>query len=108
MIQPWVGRSYEEGIQGKRLLLLGESNYHRTDVPDADYSKIVCENVDECAIKGRVRFFTKAAKLVLMGSGLKRISRDDIVDLWHRVLFTNYVQKVFTNDRMRPSEDDWT
>ncbi|HZX94569.1 MAG TPA: hypothetical protein VFE90_08630, partial [Myxococcales bacterium] len=54
-----------------------ESNYHRADVPDADYSNIVCENVDECAINERVRFFTKAAKLVLMAAGVQRGARDD-------------------------------
>jgi len=46
-------------------------------VPDADYSNIVCENVDECAINERVRFFTKAAKLVLMAAGVQRGARDD-------------------------------
>lgn len=107
-IRPWVGKHYAEGVHGKRLLLLGESNYHRADVLDDDYSNIVCENVQACAIEGRVRFFTKAAKLVLMASGMTDISRESIVDLWHRVLFTNYVQKVFKSDRVRPEKEDWT
>lgn len=46
-------------------------------MPDADYSNIVCENVDECAINERVRLFTKAAKLVLMAAGVQRVARDD-------------------------------
>lgn len=108
MIRPWVGTNYEQGIDGKRVLLLGESNYDKATVRDADYSDIVCENVRDCAINGRVRFFTKTAKLVLKAAGRERISRDDIIDLWQRVLFTNYVPTVFASDRVRPSEDDWS
>jgi hypothetical protein len=107
VIRPWVGCPYGASVNGKRVLLLGESNYHKAGVPDANYASIVCENVTECAINGRVRFFTKAAKLVLMASGAQRVARADIVDLWQRVVFTNYVQRVFTSDRIRPSGDDW-
>src|SRR4051794_2363590 len=106
-IRPWVGRNYSEGVDGKRVFLLGESNYHRTDKPDDDYSNIVCENVRDCAINGRVRFFTKAAKVVLMAAGASRVSREQVVDLWNRVVFTNYIQNVFNSDRVRPSPEDW-
>ena len=88
-------------------MLLGESNYHKTDKPEGDYSDIICENVKECAINGRVRFFTKVAKVVLMASGASSVSRDQVVDLWNRVIFTNYIQKVFKSDRVRPSAEDW-
>jgi hypothetical protein len=106
-IRPWVGRSYAEGVLGKRVFLLGESNYHKTDKRDDDYSNIVCENIEACAINGRARFFTKAAKVVLMAAGIRQVSREQVVDLWHRVAFTNYVQKVFESDRVRPSPEDW-
>lgn len=107
-IRPWVGSNYQEGVRGRRVLLLGESNYDKAKVRETDYSNIVCENVQDCAINGRVRFFTKTAKLVLTAAGRERVSRGDIVDLWQRVLFTNYVPTVFTSDRMRPNEDDWS
>jgi hypothetical protein len=106
-IRPWVGDHYADGVGGTRVLLLGESNYHKTDKPDDDYSNIICENVEECAINGRVRFFTKVAKVVLMASGASGVSRDQVVDLWNRVIFTNYIQKVFKSDRVRPSAEDW-
>lgn len=106
-IRPWVGRNYADGVRGKRVLLLGESSYHKTDNPDDDYSNIICENVEECAIKGRVRFFTKVAKVVLMAAGAGPVSREQVVDLWHRVIFTNYIEKVLKSDRVRPAPEDW-
>jgi hypothetical protein len=106
-IRPWVGNHYADGVLGKRVLLLGESNYDKAAKPQSDYSDILCENVRDCVFNGRVGFFTKAAKLVLMGTGATHISRQQVLDFWDRVLFTNYIQRVFRSDRARPSPEDW-
>lgn len=106
MIQPWVGEHYSEGVLGRRVLLLGESNYSKE--PGDDYTEIIRENVQDCVFKGSVRFFTKVAKLLLLATGASRVTRDQVRDLWHHVAFTNYIQKVYQSDRVRPSPDDWT
>jgi hypothetical protein len=107
VIRPWVGRNYPESVSGNRVLLLGESNYDKSDEPETDYSNIVCENVEQCAINGRVRFFTKTAKLMLMAEGASLVSREQCVALWNRVAFNNYVPTVFKSNRVRPSPEDW-
>jgi hypothetical protein len=94
-------------VLGKRVLLLGESNYDPSDTPTDD-PNIVRENVENCVFKGSVRFFTKAAKLVLMAAESTSGSREQVHDLWHRVAFTNYVQRVLRRARERPLPDDWT
>jgi hypothetical protein len=106
-IRPWVGRKYDEGVGGKRVLLLGESNYDPSPEPTAQDPNILLDNVKHCVFEGSVPFFTKAAKLVLMASGSTRISRDDIRDLWTRVAFSNYVQRILRRARERPSPEDW-
>jgi hypothetical protein len=109
MIQPWVGEHYSGGVLGACILLLGESNYHKTNTPDADYSQVVRDNVLDCVFKGNgsVAFFTKAAKIVLMAAGVEAISQREVRDLWNRIAFTNYVQKVLPGSRVRPAPEDW-
>ena len=107
LIQPWVGKHYEDGVLGKRVLLLGESNYDKSETPADDYSGIVRENVEDCVFKGSARFFTKVARIVLMATGAGHSSRDEVRGLWQHVAFTNYIQKIFRSDRVRPSDDDW-
>lgn len=106
MIQPWVGEHYADGVLGHRVLLLGESNYSKE--PADDYTEIIRENVQDCVFKGTVRFFTKVATVLLLATGASRVTREQVRELWQHVAFTNYVQKVFHSDRVRPSADDWT
>ena len=106
-IRPWVGEHYERGIHGRRLLLLGESSYHRSAQRDEDYSNIICENVQDCVFNGSVPFFTKVAKILAMSSGATAFSQDGVRDVWRHIAFTNYIQTVLYDARQEPTEADW-
>lgn len=103
MIRPWVGHSYASGVCGRRLLLLGESNY----CSEGDSTDIVRENVRTWILDRPVTFFTKAARLVLKAADAPHSTREQIRDLWQRIAFTNYVQRVLHEPRQRPSREDW-
>lgn len=102
----WVGPKYEiGGINGRKVLVLGESHYG--DEGD-EYEEFTAEVVEKWAINERLAFFTKIAKSVLLMPKEKYLSDDCKADFWESVAFYNYVQK-FAGDgpRQRPAEDLW-
>ncbi len=108
-ISPWVGDLYRsEGLFGCRVLLLGESNYDPArSSSDTDYANIVIENVQSCVFNGRVTFFTKAARLLLMVNEVTDMSAERVRDVWKRVAFHNLIQHVFSGPRIRPLPKMW-
>jgi hypothetical protein len=94
--QPHVGRHYWNGIDGLRVLILGESHY-RENGKDLypRYTQDVVRERKECG--NTQRFFGKIADL--FGSG------DD--KFWGRVAFYNYIQSSLLAARQRPDPRMW-
>lgn len=105
--RPWIGPKYqEEGLNGLKLLILGESHYGRIGEENVT---MTCDIVRELGQKKRHRFFTTTAKLVL-GLGRQYISNSERSDFWDRVSFSNYIQSFVAKDaveRARPTEKMW-
>jgi hypothetical protein len=107
---PWIGDRYQsEGLNGLRLLILGESQYDtdedqpRPGLPteNAETQKIV----QRLAIDKNTSFFTKITKLV---RGYRHdFSSQEKADFWQRVAFYNFVQWWLPNTRIRPTPEMW-
>jgi hypothetical protein len=99
---PWVGKNYQNGFQGLRTLILGESQY--TSSCDNPFNFTI-ERVKE-QINGACsgQFWTNIAK-ALIGSDPVL---EDKKQFWNSVSFYNYVQE-FVGDgpRIRPTEKHW-
>lgn len=105
--RPWVGDTYESGIQGKKILILGESHHHRCSRPGdpcsrltpsqrtARHQNLTCEVVEWWS-KRRVK--TPVARIVPALFGFDRY------DFWQHVGFYNYVQSFVLAPRVRPTD----
>tara|TARA_R110001606_G_C15355651_1_gene647994 strand:+ start:1228 stop:1926 length:699 start_codon:yes stop_codon:yes gene_type:complete len=103
---PFIGKEYENGVSGKKVLLVGESHYHENNEQSIakhnkpEFTKIV---VNELAIQ-RMYWSTK------MFSNLHRtlIGNDtfDSEKLWNSLSFYNFVQRAMITNKGRPTETD--
>ena len=104
--KPWIGPDYEKsGIEGIKILILGESHYGDKG---EEYEDFTSDVVEEWAINKRLAFFTKIAKSLLRMPQKQYLSDEHKADFWNSVSFYNYVQQ-FVGDgpRQRPSYDQW-
>lgn len=110
LFKPWIGSKYEEGINGKRVMILGHNHYcdERTvcdrcpvqdclnltteiveqylknPIPDSDHRWKVAYNAFERAMCG------------------KTPSEDERIDLWDHLLFYNLVQEAMPTPDTKP------
>ena len=103
--RPWVGPNYAEGLDGLRVLVLGESHYVKPEWDFGDEQTI--RSIQDNAIgDGKYAFFTKAAKLIL--GRFDDLPHEVRIDFWNRVAFYNFVQEsVGLDPRMRPTAAMW-
>lgn len=111
---PWVGKNYENnGILGKRLLILGESHYTKKFIDSPrEITKYHTRHVIQVwALDRTARFYTITRKLIL-----KSLENDSISSkinmnksqFWDSVSFYNYVQSFVGNKaRVRPNSAQW-
>jgi hypothetical protein len=96
VFEPWIGPCYDtDGIDGNRLLLLGESHYGDSEDERPEFTQDV---VRKLVHDGRHRFFTILAKLLLGMGKEDRIDQDDREWVWDRIAFHNYVQGMAGQD----------
>ena len=106
---PWVGSLYaSEGLDGLKLLVLGESHYGTFESEAADKTTEVVRSQGRGK---RYRLFTITAKMVLgRGSG-GSFSDSECAAFGDRVAFANYIQSFPTEDaksQTRPTNQMWT
>jgi hypothetical protein len=103
--EPWIGKNYSEGLDGLRLLVLGESHWGPKRWEYSEFTRDVLKR--ECFEK-RDRFFTFIAKLARGVPPGEYLEDDEREDFWNRVAFYNYVPSIVRDrPRHRPSEDQW-
>lgn len=96
---PWVGTHYANGINGQRLLVLGESHY--SEDPRNAYPRLTRDIVGRVVAGERFPFFTKLGSVIQMSTKPTAFS-------WQAVLFYNFVQQlVGAHARDRPTEAMW-
>jgi hypothetical protein len=102
--RPWVGRHYQSGFAGVRLLVLGESHYDWDGRPqdERECTRFVAQiyaDDDE-----RKRF---ATNLEMVATGA-RLCRQQKNEFWHSIAFYNYIQSlVGDGPRQRPTATMW-
>jgi hypothetical protein len=89
---PWIGPRYTDGgLEGTKLLVLGESHYGEDESPQSSFTKDVVRSL---VYGGRHAFFTKIAKLVVGRGTGNHIPQSEREWVWDRIAFYNYVQSL--------------
>ena len=103
---PWVGKKYNEGIGGKKILVLGESHYCAKPEDDTPFvTRKVIENLLDPATEHESykNTYTKFER-ALAG---KVLDWQEKVDLWNSVIFYNFVQRPMSGPRISPEPGDF-
>lgn len=103
---PWVGRNYEAGRNGKRIMVLGESHYCSSpaDATPSITNRVIADLLDpQSEHEGYKNTYTKFAN-ALAG---KPLTWDEKITLWHSLLFYNYVQVPLPSPRIAPTPQDF-
>lgn len=104
--QPWVGDKYEsEGLEGLRLLIVGDSHYDSLPTDAANLPKLTVDVVGN-AIRddgGSLFFFHRIGDVV---SGHPLIDRKARDEFWQRVSFCNFFQRVLESSDAKPTAED--
>jgi hypothetical protein len=100
---PWEGDQYRSvGLAGVRLLILGESHYHKGADPGSDFTRSLTRKYVDGTMNHR--FWTLVAKSVAGQS----TSRRQCQAFWHTVAFYNYIQNVVgVGARIAPTAEMW-
>lgn len=116
---PWIGKNYEQGINGNKVLVLGESHYC-SPVEKRHCAGQFCnqENVKDCenftieVIDEFVHNYTgeKYEQTFLCFERQvtnKELSQTEREDFWNSVMFYNYLQYALERPGQEPSPNQW-
>ncbi|MDH6354419.1 ABC-type Fe3+-hydroxamate transport system substrate-binding protein [Dysgonomonas sp. PH5-45] len=113
--RPWIGENYIQGINGKKLLILGESHICggcQGVCGDLSIDDKTCRDFTSKAVKtflsyknnetgirfaGWMNTYTKFSNVFLN----KQLSASETISFWNSILFYSYVQ--YSTDRARVS-----
>lgn len=114
MFLPWVGKNYASGIKGKKILILGESQYCEepsdcggcfpNQVNDCNNftNKVIIEHLNDGNKK--LSSYTKLTRLFIGQNN----DKEQIINFWDSIAFYNYIQSsVGSKARKRPSDEMW-
>ena len=106
--KPYVGKNYQQGFEGKKILVLGESHYGGAENSDF-VNGLVSDFLDykrgeKSKFKRWMNTYTKFTN-VLFG---EKISNDDMVVFWESIAFYNYVQTSIENARKSPTGEEFS
>lgn len=101
---PWVGSEYQSGLNGVRVLILGESHYGKPPEREG-FTAAIIKNYGQTK---RSRFFSITQRLVSLDESRGYVSSLRRREFWEKVAFYNFVQEfVGATSRIRPSENQW-
>lgn len=87
--QPWIGEAFEEGLWGRRTLILGQSHYQwKSDVPVTPQLTQQCIE-EQCSGEESGAHWTKIA---MTGIGHKP-TLDEKRRFWSSVAYANFIQE---------------
>jgi len=107
---PWIGDGYKAGIEGKRVMILGESLYHSCE------DDLRCRDADQSRRDALHREFNQAfiadctnyPHSSPLSYRVPELFAMDKREFWPRVSFYNYLQTFAgPKARVRPGEDQW-
>ncbi len=103
--EPWIGDNYNEGIDGKKVLVLGESHYcaSLSDAHPSMTKEVIRDLFDpDSEFENYKNTYTKFAKSITGNFG--KMSVEEKATFWHSVAFYNYVQEPISGPRVAPTE----
>ena len=103
---PWVGEHYQTGRNGKRVMVLGESHYCASpqDAVPQITNRIISDLMDpNSEHESYKNTYTKFANAM---AG-KNLTFDERKQVWHSVLFYNYVQFPLSGARVAPTAQEF-
>ena len=103
---PWEGKSYYEGVGGKKILVLGESHYCAKPEDDTPFvtRKVIEDLLDPAAEHESYKNTYTKFERALAG---KVLDWQGKVDLWNSVIFYNFVQRPMSGPRISPEPGDF-
>jgi len=109
---PWVGSQYSEGLDGLRILLVGESHYaennHERPTVTPEIVKALALGERHPLATKRLRqhpHFTKIMRAVT--SSRRPATRAEKADFWGRVAYYNFIQEFIPAKRSMPIKAAW-
>ncbi|MDU0460990.1 MAG: hypothetical protein RW306_19845 [Geobacteraceae bacterium] len=96
---PWIGEAYNDGFNGTRILVIGDSHYGKAPGKECDFTCDVLQM--HLSGKQRISFFTNIARAI---TGVPNDELDQ-EEFWKCVAFYNYVQESVEEARSRPTAE---
>lgn len=106
--RPWVGKSYTNGISGKRIMVLGESHYcaNENDATPEITNRIIADLFNpDSEHEGYKNTYTKFIRALSGDFSLS--SAEAKKKWWDKVLFYNYVQFPISGARKEPNSKEF-
>lgn len=106
MFLPWIGTEYQQGIKGKKVLVLGESHYCANEgdaVPTLTQEIIMDLFNPNSPHEGYKNTYTKFAKAIA-GTDLDYKGKEKV---WNSLAFYNYVQVPISGARVAPTAQEF-
>lgn len=103
---PWIGKEYQKGIGGEKVLVLGESHYCTSPI---EFTSSITQDIirDLFAPKSEHEpYKTTYTKFINALAG-KKLDINGKRDWWNRIAFYNYVQTPMTGARVAPTSEDF-
>lgn len=94
---PWIGEYYEAGLNGTKVLVIGDSHYGKAPGDEQNFTRDVLQM--HLSGEQRINFFTNIARAI---TGEPNSILDQNV-FWKFISFYNYVQGAVGEARARPS-----
>lgn len=103
---PFVGDNYNKGLQGKKVLVLGESHYcaNASEAVPSLTQDIIKDLYDpNSEFEPYKNTYTKFAKSLVN----KDLTVKDKEEIWNKLAFYNFVQNPITGPRKPPSNQEF-
>lgn len=100
--QPWVGKNYNSGINGKRVMVLGESHYcaNEDEATASITNNVILDLLNpDSEHEPYKNTYTKFERAI---AG-KPLSFTEKAHVWNSLLFYNYVQTPISAARVSPT-----
>jgi hypothetical protein len=108
--QPWIGEYFEAGVNGVKLLVLGESHYHCcTDSPECrEVTESVRNSFHQGLTQSVVGWWKDNPHKSPLSYRVPKLFNKEKPTFWNSVIFYNYLQTFAGPEaRVRPSEEQW-
>lgn len=96
---PWVGPDYQQGINNKKIMVLGESHYC---AKESDAVSTITQDVVR-SVRNREERYNAYFYFERTMLGQPDVSDEEAAKLWDSLLFYNYVQEAMSTPKTSPT-----